>query len=214
MNIRRAILGLAISLACHFSAQAEIKILNCTGDELKVDVLHSSGQARDVAIPKAPAVSEPIGAKNPRRTSMMLVLKSASGQELARGEVFSEALVLVTKGTSGYKFAPATGYFKGPAEHGYVKVINATEQELQYSYEEPNFSLKTGKCPRETSDGKFMIQCRVVVSDGPYRAGQEVKVKIGVGQPPSGNPHNLVAGGVYYATLADGQLKLEKVAND
>ncbi len=201
--------GLILLLGLVLPASAQVSILNYTGEEIKVDVLHAKGQARDVVIKNSTSPTAPIGPVNPRRTSMVLVLKKASGQELTRGEVYSEALVVVSKDHTslGYGFGQA-GFFKGKAEHGYIKILNATQQDITYSYEEPNFTLRQGKVENDFPS----LRDWVVVLDGPYSVGQSVKVKMGFGEANQENM--LTAGGVYFATSVDGKLKLTKVSND
>lgn len=197
-------------LACvALPASAEIKILNYTGEDLKVDVLHADGQARDVAISKAVGISPEIGPVHPRRTSEMLVVKDSSGKELFRGEVYAQSLNVVQKTGSGYSHYNA-GYFKGPAEHGYIKMLNATGQTVHYSYETPDFQLKTGTVESE----KPKLAQRTFVLDGPFKMGQEVPVKLGINEPASGNGQKLIAGSVYFASYEGGNLKLTKVSND
>ena len=202
-------IGLFILMGLALPTSAQVSILNYTREEIKVDVLHAKGQARDVVVKNSTVPTAPIGTTNPRRTSLMLVLKTASGQELTRGEVYSEALVVISKNNTslGYGFGQA-GFFKGKAEHGYIKILNATQQEISYSYEEPNFTLRQGKVENDFPS----LRDWQVVLDGPFKVGQNVKVKMGFGS--AAQDYTLVAGGVYFATAADGKLTLTKVAND
>ena len=190
---------------------AEIKILNYTGEDLKVDVLHADGQARDVAISKAVGISAEIGPIHPRRTSEMLVVRNAAGQEVLRTEVYAQSLNVVEKSNagSGY-YASNAGYFKGPAEHGVVKLLNGTGQEIHYAFETPDFQLNTGK----VEVARPGLEYRTIVSDGPFKIGQTVQVKLGINEPASGNGQALVAGNVYFASYEGGQLKLTKVSVD
>jgi hypothetical protein len=190
---------------------AEIKILNYTGEELKVDVLHADGQARDVPIGKAVGISKEIGPVHPRRTSEMLVVKDAAGKEIFRTEVYAQSLNVINKdntsvGMSSYN----AGYFKGPAEHGMIKLLNGTGQTVNYSYETPDFRLVTGTV--ETS--RPGLEYREIVADGPFRMGQNIQLKLGINEPASGGGQPVVAGSVYFASYEGGQLKLTKVSSD
>lgn len=206
--MKKIILTFLLALSCAISCAAEIRILNTTGEELKVDVLHAGGQARDVVISRSVGLSPAIGPVNPRRTSEVMVLKNAAGTELKRFDVDSQGVFVLTNGSNGY-YVSRAGFFKGPTEHGYVKIINATGQEIHYSYETPEFRLVEGKVSNEPGFRDWEV-----VRDGPFKPDQDIKLKLGINEPASGEGQTVKGGGVYFATFVDGKLKLTKISVD
>ena len=207
--MKKIIMATLLTLACTLSSSAEIRLLNYTGEDLKVDILHSSGQSRDIAISKDVALSPAIGPVNPRRTSEVMVVKDTSGKELGRFDVYSQSVTVFSRRGDGF-FASNVGFFKGPTEHGYVKILNATGQEIHYSYETPSFILRQGKIEYD----KPALRDWVMVLDGDCKPDQDIKVKLGINEPASGDGQILKGGGVYFASLVDGKLKLTKIAVD
>ncbi len=191
-------------------ALAEVKIFNYTGQELKIDLETPTGAVRDITIPKENGLSSVIGPATPRGEMERLVLRSAAGKQLDLPcPVYSQQVVLlVPRGAEiGVRRA---GFYNGPAEGTYIRVINATGQELQYAYTDHDSQLQKGKVENDFpdfNDWNFAMSAY-------NKPGQQMKVKFGIGQPATGEEQLLTIGGVYLATLVEGKLKMTKLGVD
>lgn len=203
--IRTTVFTLFLALA--ISAGAEIRLINLTGEEFKVDVLHKSGPVRDVSVSAEKyAVSEPIGPVNPRHTSEVLVLKSADGTELSRQNVQSGEILTLVKKPTGY-WAGHAAWFPAPAKHATLSVINVTGQQLHYQFETPEFRVRKGKL--EYGYGRAWS-----ISNGnDFKIGDKVKVMLGINSAPN-KAETFTAGSVYLVTLEGREPTVKEIGWD
>lgn len=207
--MKRAVAALSLLLFCSSSGGAEVRILNYSGERLRVDVLHSAGESRDVEIPNDVAVSEVIGPPNERGVKETLVVKTAGGRELRREKVRSQQVLIVRKTLGGDIFVSPAGYYAGEAEKGTLKILNATGNALNYSYETPGFQRKSG-----TLDNDFPALNARDIGDKKFQAEDDMRVTFGVNEDPNGEPVELKAGHVYFAAMIEGELVLTEIAVD
>ena len=187
------------------SASAEVRLLNWTGKELSVDVLHQSGPVRQVVVSSARSVTGPIGPKTSRQTSEMLVVRTADGQELLRSSVSSGNIYVIEKRSSGY-YTSHAGFYGGSAKHSTLKIMNGTGQKLAYHYETPEFRVRKNKLDPGT------LRAWNIGTENSYEIGAPMKVKLGLNNPSQ--EFQFQAGNVYLITNENGALKATEIGKD
>lgn len=146
MGTVRSIVGAALLCLTIGVASAESRFINGTGKELKIDVLSQEAQVRDVALPAKPVFTDHVGAKLGNRGQEMIVIKDASGKELARQKMQTNALISVTM----WGDAPTLsflGYSQGDYNNDDDRptIINVTGQEVNYKLEYADFEVSESK---------------------------------------------------------------------
>ena len=189
------------------SAFAEIRLINGTGQELTIDVLHAEKQERDIKLSTDKKLSKVYGVPLEKyKSEEMVVVRDASGKELIREALQTDNLYAINNWGDGLIFNNL-GRFQGPSSDGSgLLFINATGKPLSYATELADFSVRKGKGrePRDLTSITFddipnigkegekrMVDLSVVGSD-------VLKAEI-------------VVGGLYFITKDDKTLKVEAV---
>ena len=188
------------------SARAEIRVINGTGQDLVIDVLHPEKQERDIKLSTAKEISKTYGTPLEKDKSEMLVVRDATGKELHRESVQTDGIYAINNWGSGF-IVNHMGRFQGWTEDtSGLAIINATGKTLSYKTELADFSLREGK-GREPKD------IHSITKDGLVNIGKEgekrsVELSV-IGSDTS--KFDVVVGGLYFLTMDEKTLKLIKV---
>ena len=135
------------------AAQAEMRFLNFTGEELEVDLLTRSGQVVGTKVGADQGLTDAIGNKLGLRDKEVLVVHSADGKELYRKERQS-GFVYVLNYASNRRFAvTVAGRFQGEPGKSRTDVINATGRKLALNCTLPNSTKKVRKVDKAGANG-------------------------------------------------------------
>lgn len=200
-------LFILFGLLASTSAFAEIRLINGTGQELTIDVLHAEKQERDIKLSTDKTISKVYGVPLERNKSEeMVVVRDASGKELIREALQTDGIYAINNWGSGLIFN-YSGRFKGASSNGSgMLFINATGKPLNYSTELADFSVRKGK-GREPRD-----LTQITFDDIPNigKEGDKRTVELSV-VGSDVLKTEIVVGTLYFITKDDKTLKVEAV---
>ena len=142
----RTLLTFVLSAALSAPAFASVRLVNATGQDLTVDVLHKLGQERNVKLKADRTVlSKVLGTTLEPNKEEILVVRDKEGKEIYRDSIQTNGIFVLTNSSDGLakEFA---GRFQGDSTNKKsILVINSTGYQVDYKWEKPDFSTESQK---------------------------------------------------------------------
>ena len=204
--LSKCLIGLTILTG---AANAELRIINASGNEVTVDVLSQKGQTQGTKFGAEVNSGQVLGPKMPRQQDVMVVVHGPDGSEAYREQAKSDEILVLHK-WNPYLFNHA-GWMGGKPSNSYPHVVNGLGQKVEYEITYADFSVY--KNALEGPDGNTTAQHNDIGRAG--SAGDVLNVKFTATDGTPAESFKMTAGVVYFLSKsADGKLKVEKLGTN
>ena len=152
--MKKLLAGLMV-LALTAGASSEIRLINGTGIDLRVDVLSPAAQVRNVPLPAHEGLSPILGGKLKENRDEVLVIRDRFGNEIERTNAQTNAIFAINNWGRSVAIS-YLGKFQGrKTDTDRISIINATGRDFEIHFEYSVFS--TFESIAEEPDDQFGV---------------------------------------------------------
>ena len=132
--MKKLLAGLMV-LALTAGASSEIRLINGTGIDLRVDVLSPAAQVRNVPLPAHEGLSPILGGKLKENRDEVLVIRDRFGNEIERTNAQTNAIFAINNWGRSVAIS-YLGKFQGrKTDTDRISIINATGRDFEIHFE-------------------------------------------------------------------------------